>query len=138
MSDHDFRKDVISKEELIDAYKRIREGLVTGISTGSDRCTVILGGQPGAGKSTFYQMRDDLQNYVAINGDEFRRFHPHYDTIIKTDLENYTERTQPFSNRIVEILINDLGSKGYNLIIEGTLRNPLVPIKTCELLQSKG
>lgn len=32
----------------------------------------------------------------------------------------------------------NLSQKGYNLIIEGTLRNPDVPIKTCYQLKEKG
>ena len=131
-------EDVVSEEQFQNAYNRIREALVAGTIPGTDKCTIILGGQPGAGKSSFYEMRDDLLDYIPINGDEYRRFHPNYKDIIKTDPEHYAERTQSFSNRIVETLITDLGNNGYNLVIEGTLRNPDVPIKTCEYLKTKG
>ncbi len=83
-------------------------------------------------------MCDDMLDYIPINGDEYRRFHSNYSSIIRTDSEHYAERTQSFSNRVVETLISDLGSNGYNLIIEGTLRNPDIPIRTCEFLKSKG
>ena len=134
----DYSYDTYSNDEFQRAYKNIKDNLTAGMTANSDRCTIILGGQPGAGKSAFYQMRDDLQTYIAINGDEFRRFHPHAASILSSDAEHYAERTQPFSNQVVETLIDDLGSKGYNLIIEGTLRNPEVPIRTCEGLQGKG
>lgn len=134
----DYTEDNVTEEQFQDAYGRIRNVLVAGKSSGIDKCTIILGGQPGAGKSSFYEMRDELVDYIPINGDEYRRFHPNYNNIIKTDPEHYAERTQSFSNRIVETLISDLGSKGFNLVIEGTLRNPDVPIKTCEYLKGKG
>ncbi len=43
----------------------------------------VLGGQPGAGKS---QLEKPVKKYhgadfVSINGDEFRKFHPHFDAI---------------------------------------------------------
>ena len=58
--------------------------------------------------------------------------------IIKTDAEHFAERTQAFSGKVVESLIEDLGNSGYNMIIEGTLRSKEVPINTCEQLKDKG
>ena len=134
----DYINDSFTEKEFEERYNLIRSGLVAGMTPDNDRCTIILGGQPGAGKSTFYEMKDDLLDFIPINGDDFRKYHPRYDAIVKTDPEHYAERTQAFSNRIVETLISDLGSHGYNLIIEGTLRNPDVPIRTCEDLRNKG
>lgn len=134
----DYNEDFVSEKEFSEIYLEIRKLLVAGKTPNTDKCTIILGGQPGAGKSSFYNMKDELLDYIAINGDEFRRFHPNYENIVKTDPEHYAERTQSFSNRVVETMIKDLGSKGYNLVIEGTLRNPDVPIRTCEYLKDKG
>ena len=138
MSYADYTEDIINEEQFQKAYQEIRADLIEGKSADAEKCTIILGGQPGAGKSCFYELRDDFIDYVPINGDEYRRFHPNYKNILKIDPEHYAERTQSFSNRIVETLISDLGEKGYSLVIEGTLRNPDVPIKTCEYLQSRG
>lgn len=123
--------------EFISAYNRIKEAVTDGIIPDElGKSAIILGGQPGAGKSSFYQNRDDLMNFVAINGDEYRRYHPQIKEIVKDDPEHYAERTQSFSNAVVEKLINDLGKEGYGLIIEGTLRNPNVPIKTGMFLKN--
>ena len=134
--------DIVTKEEFRNVYQKIKESLIQGRmlneDPNEDKCSIILGGQPGSGKSRFYKMREDLTNYIAINGDEYRIFHPNHDNIIKYDLENYAERTQSFCNKITEALISELGNKGYNLIIEGTLRNPEVPVKTCEYLKGRG
>jgi UDP-N-acetylglucosamine kinase len=74
----------------------------------------------------------------VINGDKYRSFHPNYENIITYDLENYVERTQGFVNYCIKRLIDELSNEGYNLIIEGTLRDPQVPINTCKLLVNKG
>lgn len=134
----DLTEDLVSEEQFNVVYQLIRAELLEGKSVDEEKSTIILGGQPGAGKSCFYHKRDDLSNFIAINGDEYRRFHPNYNNIIKADPAHYAERTQSFSNRVVETLISDLSDKGYNLIIEGTLRNPDVPIRTCEHLKTKG
>lgn len=127
-----------TQQQFSQIYPEIKEAVTTGITPANRKCTIILGGQPGAGNSSFYQSRDDLVDYAAINGDEYRRFHPMIKEILKSDPEHYAERTQMFSNQMVETLISDLSNSGYNLIIEGTLRNPKVPIKTCQELKSKG
>lgn len=127
-----------TKSGFDDAYKFIRENLTLNKRPGREHCTVILGGQPGAGKSFYYKMNGDLDNDIVISGDDYRIYHPNYDLITKYEPELFPELTQTFVNSVVEKLIDDLGSKGYNLIIEGTLRNPTVSINTCETLKKIG
>ena len=102
------------------------------------RCVIFLGGQPGSGKSTFVDQDDVFLQYIKINGDEYRKFHPRYKDIVTYDIDNMPERTQGFVNECVERLIQDLSNEGYNLIIEGTLRNPEVTITTCNMLKGIG
>jgi UDP-N-acetylglucosamine kinase len=134
----DINAEDYSAEEYQKAYNAIYTSITMCAHKQDGKCAYVLGGQPGSGKSTFYSGNESLDGYIAINGDQYRRYHPRYLDIIKYDLDNYANRTQPFVNRVVEQLINDLSAKGYNIIIEGTLRNPEVPIKTCDLLKSKG
>lgn len=127
-----------SEEEFEAAYKEVYESVTkTGIPQ-KQHCVIFLGGQPGSGKSSFYSQDDNLSNHIVIDGDRYRRFHPFYDSIIKNDIDNYVQRTQGFVNKCIERLISDLSDEGYNLIIEGTLRDPDVPIGTCKMLKGKG
>lgn len=119
-------------------YKLIYDSIVKDDVPQKNHAVIFLGGQPGAGKSNFYMQDDNLHNYIVIDGDEYRKYHPDYDEIIKYDMENYANRTQMFVNRCIERLIGDLSDQGYNLIIEGTLRDPNVPINTCRTLVGKG
>lgn len=119
-------------------YKLIYDSIVKDGVSQKNHAVIFLGGQPGAGKSHFYSNSDDLSGYIVIDGDQYRKYHPRYDDISKYDMENYANRTQQFVNECVERLIEDLSDQGYNLIIEGTLRDPDVPINTCKTLVGKG
>ena len=133
-----YNYNTYSEEEYQRAYNAIYQYITTGRYTRAGKCAYVLGGQPGSGKSTFYSGNDALSSYIAIDGDQYRKYHPKYEEIIANDFDNYPEHTQPFVNRIVEQLIDDLSSKGYDMIIEGTLRDPDVSIKTCDLLRGRG
>lgn len=127
-----------SREEFEKQYQLIRASVVKDSIPQEKRCVVFLGGQPGAGKSTFVDQDDVFLHYIKINGDEYRKFHPYFKEIATYDIDNMPERTQSFVNECVERLINDLSDEGYNLIIEGTLRNPQITISTCNQLKEKG
>ena len=104
----------------------------------NDLCLrLFLGGQPGAGKLTFVDQDDVFLDFIKINDDEYRKFHPYFKEIATYDIDNMPERTQSFVNECVERLINDLSDEGYNLIIEGTLRNPQITISTCNQLKER-
>ncbi len=127
-----------NKEEFEIQYQKIFNALVKDNVSQNKRCVIFLGGQPGSGKSTFVDQDDVFLQYIKINGDEYRKFHPRYKDIVTYDIDNMPERTQGFVNECVERLIQDLSNEGYNLIIEGTLRNPEVTITTCNMLKGKG
>lgn len=120
------------------AYNDIYFNLTEGVVPADQRCAYILGGQPGAGKTSFFINNPQTENYIVINGDDYRKFHPNYDRISQYDTQNMPSMTQSFCNAVVERLIKDLSDRGYNMVIESTLRNPKVPINTCNELKQKG
>lgn len=120
------------------AFKNIYNSLVMDSAVKKNHAVLFLGGQPGAGKSTFYNMDHNFANYIVIDGDQYRKFHPYYEEIVMHDNERMPELTQPFVNRVVEDLIAELSKEGYNLIIEGTLRDADIPVRTGKMLKEKG
>lgn len=127
-----------TKSEFDHIYEIIKSELMYGKSVSRDKkVAYIFGGQPGVGKSSIHSS-EYFENYIKIDGDSFRKFHPHLDDFKKTDVDVYASRTQPFINEVVERLISDLSDDGYNIVIEGTLRTAETPVKTCNLLKSKG
>lgn len=103
---------------------------------------VILGGQPGSGKSALLdRATQDLQASgatVVINGDDFRAFHPAYTHLQRTDPENAAFFTDRDSGLWVEKTIAHAKSLGVNVVIESTMRNPATFEKTSESLRDAG
>lgn len=100
----------------------------------------LLGGQPGAGKSVLTQkIKHRLkEDYIVINRDNFRSLTPGFDPTTCKDSNDYLNQTDLFSAKLTEELITRLSDLGYNLIIEGTLRQVATPIKTASKLKQKG
>ena len=132
------KKYVFSESEYQAAFRSVLDGTTKNVALKKNHAVYFLGGQPGAGKSTFYNMDNNFTDFIVIDGDKYRSYHPHYETIIFEQKEIMAELTQPFVNRVVEDLIEELSKEGYNLIIEGTLRDSSVPIKTATMLKEKG
>ncbi|MGK9086593.1 zeta toxin family protein [Brucella intermedia] len=70
---------------------------------------IILGGQPGAGKTSLLKPAERdlnaLGNTITINGDDLRVFHPQYRSLQEKDAENAARYTDLDSGRWVEKLI---------------------------------
>lgn len=96
---------------------------------------IFIVGQSGSGKSSL--AIPNKNNYIFINGDEFRGYYKDTLNLKNNDIYKYLEESGKVSSKIVEHLIKSLSDKKYNLIIEGTLRTSEVPIKTAELLVNK-
>lgn len=98
---------------------------------------IILGGQPGAGKT--YVMTQILAPTpcVIINGDEFRKEHPLHQHLIEDEV-TYSENTQAFANELAQRCLEAALTARLPLLIEGTMRNPEVAINTAQRLQEQG
>lgn len=126
--------------EFNNKYEEIYKSVISGINPEIHTKAYILGGQPGAGKSRLNQYIKYFNdnNVAIINGDEYRKYHPHFREILDYYGDDFPKYTSSFSSQVTEKLIEVLSDKKYNLCIEGTLRTTTVPISTCNLLKSKG
>ncbi len=99
----------------------------------------ILGGQPASGKSSLInQIVKSNNDIVVINGDEFRDLHPQYQIYLKEDSRSASDKTQLFINYVVERCIEKAIIGRYDILIEGTMRNPDVPVETAKYLKTNG
>lgn len=88
----------------------------------------ILGGQPGAGKSTTSnEIYDKLNgNCISINLDDYRELHPNAREIYKKSMPNsdeYSIYTNDFMHSVGEKILNKAIENGYNVILERTLNS---------------
>ena len=100
----------------------------------------LLGGQSGAGKTRLQKIIVEQRgaDYIIINGDEYRKLHPHFAEIQDRYGVDAPAHTAAWSGAMVEALIDAFSMQGYNLIIEGTLRTSAVPLATASLLRERG
>ena len=127
-----------TEREYKDTYKQIKKILLDSKNRENYPSAAIVGGQPGSGKSVlsrYIQSQDP--NTIIIDGDAIRAYHPHLNELEKEYGTDYPKVTQPFVNKAVEQLIGELSKEKYNLIIEGTLRDINVPLKTARELEEK-
>src|SRR4051794_24080695 len=89
---------------------------------------VMLGGQPGAGKTGLLTTsRDELREQgatITVVGDDLRSFHPGYRSLQRRDPENAAFLTNPDAGRWVERLLEDARERRVNIVLETTMRQP--------------
>lgn len=131
----DFRQEDVTQEA-----GRVFTRLASCCTPAEKPRAIILGGQPGAGKSTIaLAFAEDFgKNVLMISGDDYRNAHPNHVRLVEKYGRDATPAANSFSGAVAEELIAKGSAAGYNLIIEGTLRTVEVPIKTCRLLKERG
>lgn len=97
--------------------------------------TVLLGGQPGAGKTTVSDHARHMYpnaNITPIVGDDFRREHPDYDRLVLDDPMAMPAITAEAAGRWTGMSIDHCRQRGTSLLIEGTWRNPQTVLEGAE------
>lgn len=100
----------------------------------------VLGGQPGAGKSSLIEKiwNKLSKNAIIINGDDFRKFHPKYEVFQKEYAKDSPKYTADFAGKMTEAILDRVIKEKYNVIIEGTFRTSETPIKTLAFFKKNG
>lgn len=100
----------------------------------------VLGGQPGAGKSSLIaEAKNRLnRNILEINGDNFRKYHPDYEILQEKYAEDAPKYTAEFAGAMTEAIFQKALNERYNIVIEGTFRTAQTPINTLQKLKDSG
>ncbi|MDR3295728.1 MAG: zeta toxin family protein [Clostridiales Family XIII bacterium] len=133
--------ETFTQAEYEFAFNEILRSLISSVSPCRPTPKAcLLGGQPGAGKSRIVAKLNEQMggNTVYVDTDSFRPHHPRFTQLEEKYGKESVTYTAEFSGRITEKLIDTLGSQGYGLIIEGTLRTANVPLNTADKLKEKG
>lgn len=100
---------------------------------------IILGGQPGSGKSLLTQYIENkyIENsFCVIDGDFIRTFHPQWTYFLSHCESLAPDLTQNDSNKWVNRLLDDAVRHRADILIEGTMRNPHVPLNTARFFKA--
>ncbi|MFN8770933.1 MAG: zeta toxin family protein [Neisseriaceae bacterium] len=116
--------------------------LEQGIEAVSKPTLIILGGQPGSGKSSGIKSIESEErfkgNIITLSADDFKLLYPNYDQLLLIDPIKTSYLVQPYANYVTNELKKEFANKQYNLIIEGTMRTVEVPLSTCSEFKNKG
>lgn len=97
---------------------------------------ILLVGQPAAGKSV--ATREFSSEYINIDADDYRIFHPHFDELNKNHGRNASSYTGRFAGAVCEEVIKYCAKQNYNIIVQGTGRNIDTLINTTAILEDNG
>lgn len=103
----------------------------------------LVGGQPGAGKSTTISkiQRFMDNNCIIINLDDCRALHPNAREIYEKgakDSDDYSIYTNPFMREVGEKLIDKAIENGYNVILERTLNSTDIVSRQLDKFKENG
>ena len=116
--------DVVVPHELERVKRLLSQDLKIKRKAEGQPKAILLGGQPASGKTKLirYLKANSRTDFVVINGDEYREYHPSYKQIQAYYGLEAPNKTQEFSNTLVEFIKQECLRRKLNFIIEGTMR----------------
>jgi predicted ABC-type ATPase len=119
---HHDHPDLMSEEEYQVAFAKIRQDHFTHKTPQTTPKLVYVTGVPGAGKSSLIQLMKQydvgLAEYVYINFDELRAYHPRYQYLINHDALNAAARTDVAVERLIGFLIDESVQNKFNVLMD--------------------
>jgi UDP-N-acetylglucosamine kinase len=123
-------------DEVLEArwQLHVRPDLFDGLEESSRPTVLLIGGQPGAGKTMGLQRARGLHpstDFVPIIGDDLRAYHPAYLRLLTdADPTLMPAATAQASAAWVRRSIGHAQEHGYSVIVEGTFRDPATTLST--------
>ena len=103
---------------------------------------VLLGGQPGSGKSTtaaqFQRQFADRGGLVWVTWDDFRPFHPDYERLLAERPADMPDVTRPAARWWQDRAAEYLRAGRYNTLLEGGFRDPDTVLANAERFAEAG
>ncbi|MBR0055634.1 MAG: zeta toxin family protein [Bacteroidales bacterium] len=124
--------------EIQEIFKSVKEEFLRGISSDEHPVGILLGGQGAVGKGQLNIWAEKLYThtrFLAINGDNYRLWHPNFNELRK-DIWSFSANTQQFSSVFTEQLMEESFQRKISFVVEGTMRQPEIPMQTARLLKN--
>lgn len=130
-------------EELDRIYRTLIRPLLFDPSTsdsGNDPTLVLLGGQPGAGKSRAGARLTAEHGAVItpLSGDDLRIFHPDFRRLISASPEQAGPVLAEATSAWVRAAIQDALETRYSVLLEGTFGDPTTTLATAARFRNAG
>ena len=125
--------------EVETIFKKRKWNIINNVTPVKNPIAILLGGQGAVGKGNLNIYAKKVfrtSNFLEINGDLYREYHPEFDKLIRT--RTFSQETQIFSKVFTEKLIETAIEKSFNIIIEGTMKNPQTILNTIDKLDKAG
>ena len=100
----------------------------------------MIGGQPGAGKSTSTEalVKEFNNNILKIDMDDYRKSHPNYEQINQVYGKEASLYTNKFAAEVRDVIMKRALDNKYNVIIDGTMKNHTLAEKQINQLEKAG
>lgn len=136
-----FKKYKLTDFEHNRIYDEIKNIYIAGMQPQEHPVSVIVGGQPGSGKSGLLGYSSKMfpdNNVIIINSDEIKQFHPKNAEIATLYPDLYTAITGQESDPWTSKLFKDLRMLNYNIIFEIPMKNIRIVDGSIKELQALG
>lgn len=136
------RNDSIVESKVYDVFQKVWLSITNNFYLIPQDLPIgyVLGGQPGAGKSVLIQglVKEHNGNILVINADEFRQYHPDFDSIQSKYGKEAVKYTAEFAAQLAELMIFHTLAAKYHCIVEGTFRTSETPLNTLRQMREQG
>ena len=137
--DESFKLD---KEQHDAVYQKLEREMLSDSTPSAEPTVVIMGGQPGAGKSKLEKhLRKTTfagKSPAVIDSDNYRRSHPQFEEISELDDKRMAERTNPDVRLWTQELLHSAVKNRRDIILQGTMRNKESMMETIDQLKKQG
>jgi Zeta toxin len=136
-------RDRLPPTELERIYaRRIKPDFLGDLALSSSPTALLIGGQPGAGKSYALaqaraQLASSAGSAVILSGDELREYHPYWRANALTDPQA-AARTQDDAGKWYARLTNDAIAQRVNIAFETSMRSAGAVLALAERLRGNG
>jgi UDP-N-acetylglucosamine kinase len=133
--------DPITPEQIDEIYRTVIQPTLFGTTSGNEPSPtlVLLGGQPGSGKSrASTRLLAEYQGMVALSGDDLRIFHPRYRQLVEDQPERAGEVLAEATRPWVRAALQDSLTGRRSLLLESTFGDPNVTLATAARFREAG
>lgn len=134
------KKYSLDNEHFQDYFNNTYNTLIAGKRESKDKTLIIVGGQPGAGKTRLIPIaKMELKNnVVVVDFDELKAFHPYYLEVCAKYNEDAHRILHFDVNKVKNKILDRLIEENYSVIYEGALRDTEGFIEFAKKFKEKG